>query len=273
MSCSRGSTDLIFSIKKHIVFEAGGFEEPRWGCLFKTMNEEIMKHYGNPIAVGTLALLVAWGCGEGDNGAKNPESTDEENGATDSSTGTDGGHDGETFAPATCNEILQWAEGCGFSDGARAELNQQCSEMGYSTLETFIGHYLGCLMGYDCETYTLWGEEEEKTGAQTGLNDCIAYAASRTALDEKRRSLVEDYCTYQADCEVGRSTQSCVDDFDMVDADMLYLMMTDQYVDDAMACYDPMPTCSDPSPSECIGGMSLGLVDAAEDVFAPLIFP
>ena len=225
-----------------------------------------MKRYGNPIVVFAIPLLLLGGCGGGDDGARNSEGTDPEN-------ATDSGHDQETFTPATCDEILQWAAGCGFGDEARAELDQQCLEMGYTTLETFVGHYLGCLMGYACETYAVWGEAGDEDAALVGLNDCIAYAASHTALDEKRRDVVEDYCTYQADCEAGADLASCAADFDMVDADMLYLMMTDPYVDSAMACYDPMPACGEPAPSDCIGGLSLGLIDAAEDVFAPLIFP
>ncbi len=232
-----------------------------------------MKRYANPIAVGAIAWLLAGGCGGGDDGVRSSESTDSESGSADSSNGTDGDHDPETFAPATCDAFLQWAAGCGFSDEARAELDQQCLEMGYTALETFIGHYLGCLMGYACATYTVWGETEDENAALAGLNDCIAYAASHAALDEKRRFLVENYCTYQANCEAGADPQRCAADFDMVDADMLYLMMTDQYVDFAMACYDPMPACGEPAPSDCIGKMSLGLIDAAEDVFAPLIFP
>jgi hypothetical protein len=226
--------------------------------------------FSNHCSTGLFVVFLAIICIACNTGTiGNNESADSDTKTSDfSDTATTYSTD-PTLERVTCDVFVAFVTGCGFDTPTVSNIEKECTELSYTAIPEFQERFLGCMMGLGCDIY--WAvatDAEDEREASRDIEDCIFLSVSQTVLDDKRAAVVARHCEYKEQCGSGDNTQTCIDTFSPINDDLLFLLMTDPYVDSAFDCYAPLPSCLDTPPIQCVGNVDDGLIDALEDLFA-----
>jgi hypothetical protein len=210
----------------------------------------------------TLALLaalaLALACGDDGGGGGIDAGTDTDTDAdsdtdtdsdTDADSDTDGDSDADTDSDTdtgngACDDVLSYlGETCEFPAEALAEVGAMCAAIDDVFIDSFMIGFAQCVVGLPCDAF-----DEEDAGPDGGtespVDACLAQAAQAADPEPANTEFRALFCEFIVQCE-GGTQEECEAAFWLDEESILWKVLDQPYIGDAIDCVDPLPSCAD----------------------------